>query len=142
MRQATLGTALSGLWARSLTIKATIQVQVTGDLNAPTWVDALVDFPLLLEEAEQYARQATSELYTHPLTHVAYCRDAEELVIGCLVLETHVLRENRTWDGIGAADARELLVMGIERISGVPEPLDEVRLDLWERTATRGRDHA
>ena len=140
MNQQTLGTALEGLWTFTFNIKATVQIQQTGDTNNPTWVDRLADFPVMLEQAERYERQATAENYTHPLTHIAYCRDAEELAIGCRLVETDMLRENRTWEPV-VGTPRKLLVMGIDRISGVPEPLDQVRLDLWEITPTRGHDY-
>jgi hypothetical protein len=82
-------------------------------------------------------RVARMDQYSNPLTHTCFCAAHEDLTHGCQLLETHRRTERGEWETIVAADAQTYLVLGIERIPGVPAPYAQLRLDLWQMNAAK-----
>lgn len=137
MNQATLGDLLADLYELDFTHRVTIEVQETGDVDAPAWETAKEYWDLQVQQANAQERIAKAEDYEQRLTHMGFCNNDDNLVIGCRLVETYRLNEQGHWDSVAAADAEKWLVLGKEKIRGLPEPWDQVRLDLHQITPTR-----
>lgn len=138
MNQATLGSLLTDLYDLDFTHRVDIELQATGDVDAPAWAVTLEAFDLQVQQPTAQERLAKADDYGGMrVTHIAFCNDAEALVIGCRLVEKYRLDEQGHWDSVEAADAEKWLVLGKEKIRGLPEPWEQVRLDLNQMTPTR-----
>ena len=137
MRQATLGSLLGDLYDLDFTHRVRVEVQETGDVNAPGWETALAAYNLQVQQVTAYERLAKAEDYTLRLTHIAFADATAEVVIGARLVETHQLDEHGEWQAVADADAEKWIVLGKEKVRGVPEPWNQVQLDLNQMTPTR-----
>lgn len=137
MRQATVGSTLATLYARSATVLLRIDAQRTGDSDFPTWDPVASGVAALVLQLNADERQHRGETYGNPVTHECYCDDQEELEIGVRVVETHRRQETGVWAWLPSTEQTTYTVVGKERVPGVPEPHSQVRLDLNQRSATR-----
>jgi len=137
MRQARLGERLGSLLERDLNSRCTIATQATGDVDAPTWTPTRHKVAALIVDASARDRQARGEEYSHPLTHTAVCIDSEHLKIDCQISEAEVKTEAGDWEPVASAVRVTYLILGKFKVNGMPEPRNQVRLDLWQVTGTR-----
>lgn len=137
MRQATVGSTLSTLYTRSATRLLRIDVERTGDADFQAWDPVASGVPALVLQLNADQRQRRSEGYSNPVTHEAYCDDQDDLVIGCRVVETHVRQEGAVWSWLPVTEQTTYTVLGKQRVEGMPEPHNQVRLDLNQRSATK-----
>ena len=137
MRQETLGSLLGELYDNDFTHRVRVETLETGDVDAPDWETALVSMDLQVQQTSAQERIAKADDYTLRLTHTGFCDATDELVIGCRLVETYQLDEEGHWQAVADADAEKWLVLGKEKIRGLPEPWDQVQLDLNQMTPTR-----
>ena len=142
MRQETVGGCLGELMAHSANVLVRVEAQETGDVNSPDWEITLASHAVMLQQASAREQQLAQERagYPQPLTHLAHCEDREELGIGARIVITHVKTETGRWR-VWPADqiARRYLIVGRRDLSGIPEPTQQIRLELHQISATRGR---
>lgn len=135
MRQDTLGTMLDELMQGSASIRVRVEAQETGDVNAPDWVAVCHHVPMMIVDlgAEQRLEQSAS--YEATVTHEAYCGDRDCLQIGYRLVETHRRYEGTMMGWVAVATPRTWEIIAKQRLSGVPEPADQVRLSLSQTSA-------
>jgi hypothetical protein len=136
VRQATVGSTLATLYARSATVLLRIDVERTGDVDFPSWDPVASGVPALVLQLNADQRQRRSEGYSSPVTHEAFCDDQDDLMIGCRVVETHVRQEGAVWSWLPSTEQVTYLVRGKQSVPGMPEPHGQVRLDLNQVTPT------
>jgi len=137
MRQATLGSLLTDLYDLDFTHRVRVETLATGDVNNPAWATALAALDLQVQQLSGQERVARAEDYALKLTHIAFADTAAEVVIGARLVETHHVNEQGVWEAVAAADAETWIVLGKEKIRGLPEPWDQVQYDLNQMTPTR-----
>jgi len=137
MRQATLGSLLGDLYDLDFTHRVRVETLATGDVNNPDWETALAALDLQVQQVTATERVAKAEDYSLRLTHIAFADASAAVVIGSRLVETHHLNEQGDWDTVAAADAEKWIVLGKEKIRGLPEPWDQLQLDLNQMTPTR-----
>jgi len=137
MRQATLGSLLSDLYDLDFTHRVRVETLETGDVNNPDWATALAALDLQVQQVSGQERVARGEEYALKLTHTGFANAADEVVIGSRLVETHHCNEQGMWEAVDADDAEVWVVLGKEKVRGVPEPWDQIQLDLNQMTPTR-----
>jgi len=137
MRQATLGSLLTELYDLDFTHRVRVETLETGDVDAPDWETALACLDLQVQQITGQERVSKADDYALRLTHTGFCDATDELVIGCRIVETHHLDEQGSWVAVASADAEKWLVLGKEKIRGLPEPWNQVQLDLNQMTPTQ-----
>ena len=137
MRQATLGSLLSDLYDLDFTHRVRVETLETGDVNNPGWETALAAVDLQVQQISGQERVARAEDYSLRLTHIAFADATDEVVIGAQLVETYQLDEHGVWQAVAAADAETWIVLGKEKIRGLPEPWNQVQYDLNQMTPTQ-----
>lgn len=142
MRQSSLGTALDTLMVRSYDMRASVERRVATDTTEGKWEETINNLLCTVQDQSARDRQATEAVYSHPVTHIAYCDDDDDLSIGHRLVMTWRMRDRRrllrhTLRWTRVAESEMYLVLGKSRVSGLPEPHNQVRLDLWQMTPTR-----
>jgi len=137
MRQATLGSLLSDLYDLDFTHRVRVETLETGDVNNPGWETALAAVDLQVQQISGQERVARAEDYSLRLTHIAFADATDEVVIGARLVETYQLDEHGVWQAVAAADAETWIVLGKEKIRGLPEPWNQVQYDLNQMTPTQ-----
>lgn len=137
MRQATVGSTLQALYARSATVLLRIDAERTGDADFPPFDPVASGVAALVLQLNADERQRRGEAYSNPVTHEAYCDDQPELEIGVRVVVTHRRQETGVWAWLPASEQTTYTVLGKQAVPGVPEPSTQVRLDLNQRSPTR-----
>lgn len=142
MRQSSLGTALDTLMVRSYDMRAAVERRVATDTTEGEWEEVIHNMMCTVQDQSARDRQATEAVYSHPVTHIAYCDDDDDLSIGHRLVMSwrmldrrRLLRHTLRWTRV--AESEMYLVLGKHRVSGLPEPHNQVRLDLWQMTPTR-----
>lgn len=143
MRQSSLGTALDTLMVRSYDMRARVEQRVATDTTEGEWEETIHNLLCTVQDQSARDRQATEAVYSHPVTHIAYCDDDDDLSIGDRLVMTWRMRDNRRmlrraqyrWTRV--VESEMYLVLGKHRVSGLPEPHNQVQLDLWQMTPTR-----
>ena len=136
MKQHTLGTILGDLYEGDFSHRVSVQLEQTGDVDSPGWDTIVTGFDLQIQQASARDRVARAEDYSMNLTHVGFANDDDYLAIGARLVETHRWAEDGTWVGV-ADEGERWLILGKEKIRGLPEPWNQVRLDLHQLTPTR-----
>lgn len=143
MRQKRRGQVLSEALERSFNVMVRIEARESGDVNAPGWDsdNARRGVQLVLSQASSRELQlAQDRNYPQPLTHIAYLEDIAELAIGSRMIETHYRTDTGRWQMISSTEAETVyLIIGRQRIAGMPEPRNQVKVYLHQVTASRGR---
>ena len=137
MRQATLGSLLSDLYDLDFTHRVRVETLETGDVNNPGWETALAAVDLQVQQISGQERVARAEDYSLRLTHITFADATDEVVIGARLVETYQLDEHGVWQAVAAADAETWIVLGKEKIRGLPEPWNQVQYDLNQMTPTQ-----
>ena len=137
MRQATLGSLLTDLYDLDFTHRVRVETLETGDVNNPGWETALAAVDLQVQQISGQERVARAEDYSLRLTHIAFADATDEVVIGARLVETYQLDEHGVWQAVAAADAETWIVLGKEKIRGLPEPWNQVQYDLNQMTPTQ-----
>ena len=148
MRQSSLGTALDTLMVRSYDMRAAVERRVATDTTEGEWEEVIHNMMCTVQDQSARDRQAVSgrsadASYMHPITHIAYCDDDDDLSIGHRLVMSWRMRDRRRllrraqyrWTRV--VESEMYLVLGKHRVSGLPEPHNQVRLDLWQMTPTR-----
>ena len=89
----------------------------------------------VLVPADAREAEVAGEGYAHIPTHQAVVEANEEVRVGYWLTETYYRDEGEAWRAIPTAEQRRFLVLGVERVPGVPEPRNQWRLWLWEQTS-------
>lgn len=137
-----LSAKLTQLLQDDLTSQVTVTQPGTGSINpADAAVSGATRIPVLIVPAQSKDLVARADVYDHKVSHQAVLDQSEEtearadaVKIGRFITETHQLQENRMWAAVATADQRTFLILGIEPFAGLPQPRNQVRLWLWERT--------
>ena len=142
MRQSSLGTALDTLMVRSYDMRASVERRVATDTTEGEWEETIHNLLCTVQDQAARDRQATEAVYSHPVTHIAYCDDDDDLSIGHRLVMSWRMRDRRrllrhTLRWTRVAESEMYLVLGKHKVSGLPEPHNQVRLDLWQMTPTR-----
>ncbi len=142
MRQSSLGTALDTLMVRSYDMRAAVERRVATDTTEGEWEETIHNLLCTVQDQSARDRQATEAVYSHPVTHIAYCDDDDDLSIGHRLVMSWRMRDRRrllrhTLRWTRVAESEMYLVLGKHKVSGLPEPHNQVRLDLWQMTPTR-----
>jgi hypothetical protein len=142
MRQSSLGTALDTLMVRSYDMRASVERRVATDTTEGEWEETIHNLLCTVQDQSARDRQATEAVYSHPVTHIAYCDDDDDLSIGHRLVMSWRMRDRRrllrhTLRWTRVAESEMYLVLGKHKVSGLPEPHNQVRLDLWQMTPTR-----
>ncbi|MFA5635271.1 MAG: hypothetical protein WC977_05135 [Anaerovoracaceae bacterium] len=142
MRQSSLGTALDALMVRSYDMRASVERRVATDTTEGEWEETIHNLLCTVQDQSARDRQATEAVYSHPVTHIAYCDDDDDLGIGHRLVMSWRMRDRRrllrhTLRWTRVAESEMYLVLGKHKVSGLPEPHNQVRLDLWQMTPTR-----
>lgn len=143
MRQSSLGTALDTLMVRSYDMRARVEQRVATDAGESEWEQSIHNLLCTVQDQSARDRQATEAVYSHPVTHIAYCDDDDDLSIGDRLVMTWRMLDSRRmlrraqhrWTRV--VESEMYLVLGKHRVSGLPEPHNQVQLDLWQMTPTR-----
>ena len=143
MRQSSLGTALDALMVRSYDMRASVERRVATDAGESEWEQSIHNLLCTVQDQSARDRQATEAVYSHPVTHIAYCDDDDDLSIGHRLVMSWRMRDSRRmlrraqhrWTRV--VESEMYLVLGKHKVSGLPEPHNQVRLDLWQMTPTR-----
>ena len=131
MRQSTLGSELRDFYELDLNRWCRVEAQATGDLNSPTWATVKVRQELLILPMSARERVTRADWYQQTVTHSAYCEgDNTYLKIGYRLVEVRRKDEQGRWLLTPAAEVTTWEILGKEKVPGLPEPFDQVRLDL------------
>lgn len=130
-----LSAKLAQLLQDDLTSQVTVTQPGTGGINpADVAVSGATRIPVLIVPAQSKDLVARADVYDHKVSHQAVLDQTDSVKIGRFITETHQLQENRMWAAVATADQRTFQVLGIEPFAGLPQPRNQVRLWLWERT--------
>jgi hypothetical protein len=138
VRQPTFGELSDAMLEADANARVSVHLAADTDEDDPGW-ESTAEATLLevrLNAASLLVKEegAVNE-YAHPVTHEAFCQDDYDLRVGSLIKLTHRRREVGTWRELRTAERTTFLLLGKTPIPGVPGPDEQVRLDLWQRTA-------
>jgi len=140
VRQRQRGQVLREMLQRDHNVRVRVQERETGDVNNPGWDTTIGRHEMLLSQASTRDLQARDREYSQPLTHVAYCDDHEDLLVGSRVTITAFRTDANAWNGLSADDPEyHYIIIGRREIAGVPEPHGQVKLELHRASASTGR---
>ena len=144
MRQRNLGDALGSLMLHSYDMRARVEQRVSTDTTEGEWEESIANLLCTVQDQSARERQGTDAVYTHPVTHVAYCDEDADLSIGDrLVMTWRMVATRALWQRHGrrrwvaVTETERYLVLGKHRVQGLPEPHNQIQLDLWQMTPTR-----
>ena len=130
MRQDSLGRTLTTLMTGSANVRVRVEAQETGDTNAPDWELVTRNLEMMISDLSSEERLAETAAYEARVTHEAFCVDSAYLKLGYRLVETFRKRETSLDLWWTADEPRTWEIVGKRRLAGLPEPNDQVRLDL------------
>ncbi len=125
MRHQTFDEALTEALQGTYNVLVTVS---SATLDPKVWTTLVASHPMLLMNANMDDVQGRAEDFSHNPTHDGFCEEFADFATGRRVTVTHRRSVRGTYDAI--ASGGSYMVVGWERVPGVPSPHTHLRATL------------